>query len=180
MGSTAIPGGSAISSRGQTSFFAMAVKEYFAFEKRCKWPKQRHFIDADIRPHFIVSLQQSVFWGTKGKKRGSGNNRVYRNLKQQLETCLDEVQVTVALLVNEAKHPKRGCSKSVRQSTYGCSKKGSSPCSAHQTDKKDINDKSNQATCSTTCTHELCVRHTTHKTEGFLFAKHAAETGANP
>ena len=36
MGSTAIPGGSAISSRGQTSFFAMAVKEYFDFEKGCK------------------------------------------------------------------------------------------------------------------------------------------------
>ena len=32
----------------------MAVKEYFALEKSCKWPKQRHFIDADIRPHFIV------------------------------------------------------------------------------------------------------------------------------
>ena len=56
MGSTAIPGGSAISSRGQTSFFAMAVKEYFAFEKSYKWPKQRHFIDADIRPHFILCL----------------------------------------------------------------------------------------------------------------------------
>ena len=53
---TAIPGGSAISSRGQTSFFAMAVKEYFAFEKSCKWPKQRHFVDADIRPHFILRL----------------------------------------------------------------------------------------------------------------------------
>ena len=56
MGSTVIPGGSAISSRGQTSFFAMTVVECFAFDKGCKWPKQRHFIDADIRPHFILCL----------------------------------------------------------------------------------------------------------------------------
>ena len=55
-GAQPYPGGSAISSRGQTSIFAMAVKEYFAFEKSCKWPKQRNFIDADIRPHFIVCL----------------------------------------------------------------------------------------------------------------------------
>ena len=47
MGSTAILGGSAISSRGQTSFFAMAVVKCFAFDKGCKWPKQRHFIDAE-------------------------------------------------------------------------------------------------------------------------------------
>ena len=97
-------------------------------------------------------------------------------LKQQLETRLDEVQATVALLVNETKHPKRGCSKSVRQSTYGCSKKGSSPRSAH---KKDIKVKSNQATCPTTCKYKHCVRHTTHKTEDFLFAKNAGEIGAN-
>ena len=56
MGSTAIPGGSAISSRGQTSFFAMAVVKLFALDKGCKWPKKRHFIDADIRPHFILCL----------------------------------------------------------------------------------------------------------------------------
>ena len=37
--STAAPGRSAISSSGQTSFFAMDVKECFAFDKGCKWPK---------------------------------------------------------------------------------------------------------------------------------------------
>ena len=36
MGSTAIPGGSAISSRGQTSSFAMAVKECFTFDTSWK------------------------------------------------------------------------------------------------------------------------------------------------
>ena len=56
MRSTAVPDRSAISSSGQTCFFAMAVKEYFAFDKGCKWPKMRHVIDADIRPHFILCL----------------------------------------------------------------------------------------------------------------------------
>ena len=39
MGSTAVPGGSAISSRGQISVLAVAIKECFAFDKSCKWPK---------------------------------------------------------------------------------------------------------------------------------------------
>ena len=29
---------------------------------------------------YFVFIKQSVFWGAKSKKRGSGNNRVYRNL----------------------------------------------------------------------------------------------------
>ena len=71
MGSTAIPGGSAISSCGQTSFFAMAVKERFDFDKGCKWPKQRHFIDADIRPHFTVFVTVCIL-GYKKQKTGIG------------------------------------------------------------------------------------------------------------
>ena len=39
MGSTAVSGGFAILSRGQTSFLAITVKECFAFDKRYKWPK---------------------------------------------------------------------------------------------------------------------------------------------
>ena len=36
MGSTAIPGGSAISSRGQTSYFALGVSGFFAFDTSLK------------------------------------------------------------------------------------------------------------------------------------------------
>ena len=76
MGSTAIPGGSAISSRGQTSFFAMAVKECFAFEKGCKWPKQRHFIDADILPH-LFCVYNSLYFGVQKAKNGDRGTIVF-------------------------------------------------------------------------------------------------------
>ena len=77
MGSTAIPGGSAISSRGQTSFFAMAVLKYFAFDRGCKWPKQRHFIDADIRPHFIFCVYNSLYFGVQKAKNGDRGTIVF-------------------------------------------------------------------------------------------------------
>ena len=76
MGSTAIPGGSAISSRGQTSFFAIAVVKCFAFDKGCKWPKQRHFIDADIRPRFILCYN-SLYFEVQKEKNGDRGTIVF-------------------------------------------------------------------------------------------------------
>ena len=69
--------------------FSPWLSECFAFEKGCKWPKQRHIIDADIRPHFILCLQQSVFWGTKSKKRRSGNitSTLYRAVLMGTKSC---------------------------------------------------------------------------------------------
>ena len=49
-----IPGGLAISSRGQTSFSATAVIiGGTALDYSYKWPKWGHFIDADIQPRYI-------------------------------------------------------------------------------------------------------------------------------
>ena len=48
---TFTPCGLAISSCGLTSTSAIITAT--ALDKSCKWPKWRHFIEADIQPHFI-------------------------------------------------------------------------------------------------------------------------------
>ena len=51
---TFIPCESAISSCGPTSISAIATT---AFDKSCKWPKKRHFIEADIQqPHICSNI----------------------------------------------------------------------------------------------------------------------------
>ena len=45
-----------ISSRGQASSAAIAVKVCFALDNSCMWPKWRHFIDADMQPYPVLSL----------------------------------------------------------------------------------------------------------------------------
>ena len=67
---TFIPCGLAISSCGLTSISTIAAT---AFDKSCKEPKERYFIEADIQPHFC---NRKIFWSTKSKKRGPGSNRV--------------------------------------------------------------------------------------------------------
>ena len=72
--------------------------------------------------------------------------RAYTNSKKIVkDVLLDEVQATVASLVNGLKRPKRGPLKSERQSTYGRSEKCLSPSSAHQTDKKGSKGRSTRA-----------------------------------
>ena len=53
---TFIPCEFAISSCGLTYISAIAVKGCFALDNSCKWLEWRHFIDADIKPHFILFL----------------------------------------------------------------------------------------------------------------------------
>ena len=41
---------------GKPPFSPWLSKNVLPLKKGCKWPKQCHFIDADIRPHFILCL----------------------------------------------------------------------------------------------------------------------------
>ena len=67
---TFIPYGLAISSCGMTSISAVAAT---AFDKSCKWPKQRHFIEADIQPHFC----NRQYFGVQKEKNGDWGTIVY-------------------------------------------------------------------------------------------------------
>ena len=96
-------------------------------------------------------------------------------LKNQLETRLDDVQATIASLVEApmpSKHQKRGRSKSERRATQG--RRDSS------VSKRERSSSKVKATCSTqphTCSYEHYMRPTTHKTEDCLFAKLTAKVG---
>ena len=67
---TFIPCGLAISSYGPTSISAIAPT---AFDESCKWPKQRHFIEADIQPHFC----NREYFGVQKAKNGDRGTIVY-------------------------------------------------------------------------------------------------------
>ena len=84
IGSTAVSDGSAISYRGQTSFFAITMKECFVFDKTANGPNSAISLTQTFdRISFYVS--DSLYLEVqKEKKRGSGNNRVYRNLNSFL------------------------------------------------------------------------------------------------
>ena len=89
-------------------------------------------------------------------------------LKNQLETRPDDVQATIASLVDEPKHHKRGRSKTKRRATHV------------RQDKRSSKGKfTNRVTRPNACNYKHCMRPTTHKTEDCLFAKLAAKTGAD-
>ena len=97
------------------------------------------------------------------------------SLKNQLETRLDHVQATIALLVEAPAPPrqqKRGRSKSERQATQG-----RRDTSAPKRERSNSKVKSTRATQPKTCTYEQCMRPTTHQTGDCLFAKLAAKIG---
>ena len=76
---------STISSRGPTSFCAIAVKGHFAFENSCKWLKWGLFIHADIQLICILMfLYPSIFFRKTKQKPRSGNNPVSCSLKSSL------------------------------------------------------------------------------------------------
>ena len=68
---TFIPCGLAISSCRMTSISAIAAA---AFDESCKWPKKRHFIEADIQPHFC----NRQYFGVQKAKNGDRGTIVYR------------------------------------------------------------------------------------------------------
>ena len=64
---TFIPCGLAISSRGRT-FLCATTTTVEDLDSSCKWPKSRHFIDADIQPHFILLfVTDDILWYIKQK-----------------------------------------------------------------------------------------------------------------
>ena len=67
-----IPGGSTISSRGQTSFWAIAIKGCFVLDNSCKQPKWRHFVDADIHNHILFYVCNGRYFGVQKEKTGIG------------------------------------------------------------------------------------------------------------
>ena len=99
------------------------------------------------------------------------------SLKNQLETRLDDVQATIASLVETSTPPrphKRGCSKTERRTAQGRHD--------NSTSKREMSSSKAKATSSTrphTCSFEHCMRSTTHKTEDCLFAKLAAKIGTD-
>ena len=90
-------------------------------------------------------------------------------LKNQLETRLDDVQVTIASLVEAPvpyKHEKRGRSKSERQATQG-----------RRDNSASKRERSSSKAKATRSTRPHCMHLTTHKTEDCLFAKLTAKIG---
>ena len=81
MGSTAIPGGSSISSRGETSSFAMAVKECFTFAKAGNDLNSAISL-TEIFDRILFMFVTVCVLGYKKQKTGSGNSRVYRKLNR--------------------------------------------------------------------------------------------------
>ena len=96
-------------------------------------------------------------------------------LKNQMETRLDDVQATIASLVEAPappRHQKRGRSKTERRATHGRRDN-----SASRRKRSSSKAKATRSTRPQTCTYEHCMRATTHKTEDCLFAKFAAKIG---
>ena len=99
-------------------------------------------------------------------------------LKTQLETQLDNVQTTIASLIEAPTPPtkqNRGRSKSERQATHERrDNSGSRP------ERSSSRAKTPRSTRPSTYTFEHCMRPTTHKTEDCLFIKLAAKIGSDP
>ena len=96
-------------------------------------------------------------------------------LKNQLETRLDDVQATIASLVEAPKHHKRGRSKTERRATHD--RRDNSGPRLYKSSSKD---KPTRVTRPNTCYYEHCMRPTTQKTEDYLSANLAAKIGAYP
>ena len=97
-------------------------------------------------------------------------------LKTQLETRLDDVQATIASIIDAPTPPRkqhRGRSKSERPATQ--SRRDNSTSRAKSNGKK-----ASRTTRPTTCTFQHCMRPTTHRTEDCLFRKLAEKIGSDP
>ena len=97
------------------------------------------------------------------------------SLKNQLETRLDDVQPTIASLVEApvpSKYQKRGRSKSERRVTQGRRDN-----SASKRERSSSKAKATRSTPPHTCTYEHCMRPTAHKTEDCPSAKLGAKIG---
>ena len=96
-------------------------------------------------------------------------------LKTQLETRLDDVQATIASIIDAPTPPRkqRGRSKSERPATQG--RRDNSTSRAKSNGKK-----ASRTTRPTTCTFQHCMRPTTHRTEDCLFKKLAEKIGSDP
>ena len=98
-------------------------------------------------------------------------------LKIQLETRLDNVQATIASIIDAPTPPRkehRGRSKSERQVTQG--RRDSSLSRGKNSGKQ----KTPRSTRPSSCTFEHCMRPNTHKTEDCLFKKLAEKIGSDP
>ena len=99
-------------------------------------------------------------------------------LKTQVETRLDNLQATIALMVKAPTPPKkqnRGRSKSERQATQGRRNNSTS-----RRERSSSRAKTPRSTRPSTCNFKHCMRPTTHKTEDCLFKKLAAKIGSDP
>ena len=100
------------------------------------------------------------------------------SLKTQLETRLDDVQATIASLVEaptSPKHHKRGHFKTERRAAQG-----RQDSSVPRRDRSSSKATSTRVTRPNTYNYEHCMRPTTHKTEDCLFVKLAAKLGTDP
>ena len=99
--------------------------------------------------------------------------------KTQLETQLDNVQATIASLIEALTPPKkqnRGRSKSKRQATQG--RRDNSVSRRYRSSSSRA--KTPRSTRPSTCMFEHLMRPTTHKTDYCLFKKLAAKIGSDP
>ena len=97
-------------------------------------------------------------------------------LKTQLETRLDDVQATIASIIDAPTPPRkqhRGRSKSERPVTQGRRENSTSRA-------KSNGKKASRTTRPLTCTFQHCMRPTTHRTEDCLFKKLAEKIGSDP
>ena len=98
-------------------------------------------------------------------------------LKTQLETQLDNVQATIASIIDAPSPPRkqhRGRSKSERQATQG--RRDNSSLRGRSISKL----KTPRSTRPSSCMFEHCLRPTTHKTEDCLLKKLAEKIGSDP
>ena len=98
-------------------------------------------------------------------------------LQPQLETQLDNVQATIASIIDAPTPPRkqhRGRSKSERQATQGRRDNSSS------IGKSSGKQKTPRSTRPSSCIFEHCMRPTTHKTEDCLSKKLAEKIGSDP
>lgn len=98
-------------------------------------------------------------------------------LKNQLETRLDNVQATIASLVDApaSRQPKRGRSKTDRRAAAG--RQDNKPSRRERSASKGKS--SSGGTRPVTCKYEHCMLPTTRQTVDCLFAKLAEKIGTD-
>ena len=133
------------------------------------------------------------FASARDRARKHGSNNLYgvnvTNLSSvvstpparetQLETQLDNVQATIASLIEAPTPPKkqnRGRSNSERQATQG--RRDNSVSRRYRSSSSRA--KTPRSTRPSTCMFEHCMRPTTYKTEDCLFKTLAAKIGSDP